>query len=91
MVVIAFAAFILIAVTIQYTVAFIRISAIVARVEQSSTGNLPLELSEFHGQRLNWLLKIQDPNFCHHHGMDLGTPGVSFLRLSVFLMRRIRK
>jgi len=49
----AFAAFIIIAITIQYTVAFIRIPGVVARLEQS--GNLPLELSEFHGQRLNWL------------------------------------
>ncbi|HVG90910.1 MAG TPA: hypothetical protein VNB54_05415, partial [Alphaproteobacteria bacterium] len=72
----AFAALMLIAVTVQYTVAFVRVPGVVARVEQA--GNLPLELSAFHGQRLNWLLKVQDPDFYQHHGVDLGTPGAGY-------------
>ena len=83
----AFAALIIIAITVQYTVAFIRIPGVVARVEQS--GNLPLELSEFHGQRLNWLLKVQDPGFYQHHGVDLVTPGAGYTTFTQGLTKKL--
>jgi membrane carboxypeptidase/penicillin-binding protein len=81
----AFAACIILAITVQYTVAFIRTPGVVARVEQS--GNFPLELSAFHGQRLNWLLKVQDPDFYQHHGVDLGTPGAGYTTITQGLVK----
>jgi len=81
----AFAAFMIIAITIQYTVAFIRIPEVVGRVEHS--GNLPLELSEFHGKRLDWLLKIQDPDFYQHRGVDLATPGAGYTTITQALTK----
>ena len=85
--VIAFAALMLIAITVQYTVAFIRVPGVVARVDQA--GNLPLELSEFHGQRLDWLLKVQDPNFYEHHGVDMGTPGAGYTTITQGLTKAL--
>jgi len=57
-----------IACLLQYTVAYFETPKIVAAVEQS--GNLPLTIDDFHGSRLDWLLKVQDPDFYHHHGVD---------------------
>lgn len=83
----ALAAFVVIAIVVQYTVAFIRVPGVVARVEQS--GNLPLELSDFHGQRLSWLLKVQDPDFYEHHGVDLGTPGAGYTTITQGLTKEL--
>ena len=85
--VIAFVVLILIAIIVQYTVAFIRVPGVVAQVEQA--GNLPLELSEFHDQRLNWLLKVQDPDFYQHHGVDLGTPGAGYTTITQGLTKAL--
>jgi len=48
---------------------------------------LPLELSDFHGTRLDWLLKIQDPNFYQHHGVDMGTPGAGYTTITQALTK----
>lgn len=80
-----FATFIIVAIVVQYTIAYVRIPGILAQVEQS--GNLPLALNEFQGQRLSWLLKVQDPDFYQHHGVDLGTPGAGYTTITQGLVK----
>jgi membrane carboxypeptidase/penicillin-binding protein len=81
----AFVALIFLAIAVQFTVAFIRTPGVVARAEQS--GNFSLELSEFQGQRLQWLVKVQDPDFYQHHGVDLGSPGAGYTTITQALIK----
>jgi hypothetical protein len=84
-VVAVFLAVVLVAIAVQYLVAFVRTPGLVARVEQSGGLTLP----EFKGQRLEWLLKVQDPDFYHHHGIDLGTPGAGYTTITEALTKAL--
>ncbi len=75
------------AVLLQYTVAYLQTAKIVATIEQS--GALPLTINDFRGARLEWLLKVQDPNFYHHHGVDWQTPGAGYTTLTQGLVKRL--
>jgi membrane carboxypeptidase/penicillin-binding protein len=81
----AFLVLVLTAIGVQYFVAFIRTPGIVARAEQSGG----LMLSEFRGQRLQWLLQVQDPAFHQHHGVDLGTPGAGYTTITEALTKAL--
>jgi membrane peptidoglycan carboxypeptidase len=83
--VIALVALAIVAIAVQSCVAFFRTPSVVAQVWQSR--NLQLQLSEFREQRLQWLLKVQDPDFYHHHGVDLGTPGVGYTTITQGLVK----
>lgn len=44
-----------------------------------------LELDDLTDQQLDALLKIQDPNFHHHNGFDISTPGAANFYSSTWL------
>ena len=51
-------------------------------------GKVDLQLADLTDQQLDALLKIQDPNFYHHQGFDLTTPGAGVTSLSQGLVKR---
>ena len=75
------------ALVLQYAVAYFQTPRVVATVEQSD--NLPLMISDFHGSRLDWLLKVEDPNFYRHHGVDWRTPGAGYTTLTQGLVKKL--
>jgi membrane carboxypeptidase/penicillin-binding protein len=72
---------------LQYTVAYFDTPKAVAAVEQAD--NLPLTISDFHGPRLEWLLKVQDPDFYHHPGVDWWTAGAGYTTMTQGLVKRL--
>ena len=46
-----------------------------------------LEVDDLTEQQWDALLKIQDPNFYHHHGFDISTPGAGVTTLSQGLVK----
>ena len=72
---------------VQYTVAYFETAKVVAAAEQP--GHLPLAINDFHGSRLEWLLKIQDPDFYQHHGVDWWTPGAGYTTMTQGLVKRL--
>ncbi len=49
--------------------------------------SVKLELDDLSTEQLNQLLKIQDPNFYHHHGFEISTPGTGITTLSQGLVK----
>lgn len=47
-----------------------------------ASDRMKLELSDFSNQQLEALLKVQDPNFYHHKGFDISTPGTGVTTIS---------
>ena len=78
-------ALMVLAFALQYCIAYFRTPRVVEQVERS--GNLPLQLSDFRGQRLEWLLRVQDPEFYRHHGINLGTPGAGYTTITQSLVK----
>lgn len=52
-----------------------------------SAERAPLELHDLTKEQLDELLKIQDPNFYHHQGFDISTPGAGITTLSQGLVK----
>ncbi|WP_215225286.1 transglycosylase domain-containing protein [Echinicola shivajiensis] len=52
-----------------------------------SPDKIKLELSDLTEEQLDALLKIQDPNFYHHKGFDISTPGAGVTTLSQGLVK----
>jgi membrane peptidoglycan carboxypeptidase len=77
----------LFSVLLQFAVAYFQTPKVVATVEQSST--LPLTVDDFRGSRLEWLLKVEDPNFYQHHGVDWRTPGAGYTTLTQGLVKTL--
>jgi membrane peptidoglycan carboxypeptidase len=75
----------LLVIVIQFCVAFVRTPAIVTQAEQS--GRLLLNPGEFREQRLQWLIKVQDPTFYHHHGVELRAPGAGYTTITQGLIK----
>ncbi len=44
--------------------------------------NAPLRLTDIPSTRIQQLLAIEDPNFHHHHGVDLSTPGAGMTTIT---------
>jgi membrane peptidoglycan carboxypeptidase len=75
------------AIVLQYTVAYFQTPRVVATVEQP--GNLPLTINDYHGSRLEWLLKVQDPDLYRHQGVNWRTPGAGYTTLTQGLVKRL--
>ncbi|UCS94811.1 transglycosylase domain-containing protein [Echinicola marina] len=52
-----------------------------------SPDQIKLELSDLTKKQLDELLKIQDPNFYHHKGFDISTPGAGVTTISQGLVK----
>ena len=52
-----------------------------------TTGMIKLELADLNEQQLKALIKIQDPNFYHHKGVDFRTPGTGATTISQSLVK----
>lgn len=65
---------------IQFIVAYLTAPDVVARFERSVP--LPLDPKEFKQERRDWLLRVDDPSFYQHHGVDSRTPGAGFTTIT---------
>ena len=52
-----------------------------------ASGRMKLELTDLTKEQLSALLKIQDPNFYHHKGVDFMTPGAGITTTSQGLVK----
>jgi len=80
-----FLALIVAAFALQYIIAYFRTPGIVAQVER--TGGLPLQLSDFRFDRMQWLVTVQDPDFYRHRGVNFGTPGAGYTTITQGLVK----
>lgn len=48
----------------------------------------PIKLSDLSAERRQWLLKVEDPGFLRHRGMDFATPGQGNTNLTQSLVKR---
>jgi membrane peptidoglycan carboxypeptidase len=65
---------------VEFGWAYFRTPALVAQFERVT----PLQLTTDrlgHG-RVEWLLAVEDPNFYHHRGLDLSTPGAGYTTIT---------
>jgi membrane peptidoglycan carboxypeptidase len=52
-----------------------------------ASGRMKLALDDLSGEQLDALLKVQDPNFYGHKGVDFGTPGTGVTTISQGLVK----
>jgi len=74
--------------------AYFSFEIIEARASNSQTINqalnkesIPLKLSDFDENRISILLKVEDPNFYHHKGIDTKTPGAGWTTITQGLVK----
>jgi len=67
--------------------AYARTPAIIARV--TTADKLPLSLEDFPDGYLDSLLKVEDPGFYSHHGIDLTTPGAGYTTITQALVKQL--
>lgn len=81
--------FVLASIIIYYTIVIIQARdqtpEIVHRALRS--GRMKLTLHDLTKAQLDALLKVQDPNFYHHKGFDLSTPGAGVTTISQALVK----
>ena len=65
----------------QYTT-----SSVLPAVRQT---RFPLALSDLTPRQLEILLEVEDPNFFHHHGVDLSTPGAGITTITQGLVKQL--
>ena len=82
--VIALAAFYSIWVVAQ---AYMETPAIIARA--TAPDKTPLRLEDFPPDYLDALLKVEDPSFYSHHGVDLMTPGAGYTTITQALVKQL--
>jgi membrane carboxypeptidase/penicillin-binding protein len=77
------------AVFIHYLVVVLKARAKTPAIVREALGpdKVDLQLADLTEQQLDALLKIQDPNFYHHQGFDLTTPGAGVTSLSQGLVK----
>lgn len=51
--------------------------------------NYPLQLSSLTPRQLNMLLKVEDPQFFEHHGVDFSTPGAGITSITQGLVKHL--
>ena len=49
----------------------------------------PLAISDISERRLRWLVKIEDPDFYAHRGVDMKTPGAGLTTITQGLVKRV--
>ena len=76
---------ILVASAIQFVWAYLTAPKLVAQFERSTP--LPLDLARFTETRRDWLLRIDDPAFRRHHGMDGRTRGAGYTTITQGLVK----
>ena len=52
-----------------------------------NSGRMKLDLNDLTDGQLKALLKVQDPNFYHHNGFDISTPGTGVTTISQGLVK----
>jgi membrane carboxypeptidase/penicillin-binding protein len=52
-----------------------------------NSGRMKLELNDLTDEQKQALLKVQDPNFYHHNGFDISTPGTGVTTISQGLVK----
>jgi membrane peptidoglycan carboxypeptidase len=76
------------------TIVYYSIVIIIARTETRdivqkalTSDRMKLELMDFSSEQLEALLKVEDPNFYHHKGFDISTPGAGVTTISQGLVK----
>jgi len=65
--------------------AYIDTPKIIAEINRS--GRLTLKLEDFSESYLKALLAVEDPNFYHHNGIDMSTPGTGYTTITQGLVK----
>lgn len=74
-------------VTIQFCAAWFQSpKVVVARVRSTP---MPLGSSQFSGERLHWLLTVDDPNFFQHHGVDFSPSAGGYTTITQSLVKTL--
>jgi membrane peptidoglycan carboxypeptidase len=77
----------LLLVIIQFCAAWFYAPAFVSAAERSTA--MPLNPRQFPAQRLQWLLKIDDPNFFQHHGVDFSPSAGGYTTITQSLVKTL--
>lgn len=59
------------------------------RIYGETVHPLTLRTEDLSQDQLNWLLKIQDPEFYKHNGIDLSTPGAGLTTISQSIVKKL--
>ncbi|HEX3044652.1 MAG TPA: transglycosylase domain-containing protein [Bacillota bacterium] len=54
-----------------------------------SANGVTLKVRDLNQWQLNVLLKVEDPNFFHHHGIDLKTPGAGLTTITQAVVKKL--
>lgn len=76
---------VLVASTIQFMWAYLAAPKLVAQFERSTP--MPLDPERFTETRRDWLLRVDDPAFHRHHGMDGRTRGAGYTTITQGLVK----
>lgn len=76
---------VLVAGTIQFVWAYLTAPKLVAQFERSTP--MPLDPARFGETRRDWLLRVDDPAFYLHHGMNGRTPGAGYTTITQGLVK----
>ena len=71
----------------EIIIARIRTPQIVEQIFQS--GALELQLSDLTARQIEILLKVEDPNFYNHRGVDFRTPGAGLTTITQGLVKKL--
>jgi len=73
--------------TAEVVVARIKTPQLVYEILQSDT--IELQLNDLTARQIEILLKVEDPNFYYHHGVDLRTPGAGLTTITQALVKKL--
>jgi membrane carboxypeptidase/penicillin-binding protein len=73
--------------TVEVVIARVRTPQIVRGILQSDA--IELQLSDLSARQIEILLKVEDPNFYYHRGVDLRTPGAGLTTITQGLVKKL--
>lgn len=59
------------------------------RIYEGEERGLRTKVADLSPDRLNWLLKVQDPGFYRHNGIDLSTPGAGLTTITQSIVKKL--
>jgi membrane peptidoglycan carboxypeptidase len=78
---------IVLALAVQFCIAYVETPAIVVRAQQSN--DVSLQVTAIPANRLQWYLEVEDPNFYNHHGVDWTSPGAGYTTITQGIVKRL--
>ena len=79
---------VIVAVTIYYTVTVIDARARTSKIAEGYKEQSKITLDDITQRQIDILLKVEDPNFYQHHGVDFSTPGAGWTTITQSLAKK---